>query len=309
MSRLSFPGNFLNRVLSIASCVSLSLLLGCSRTTGSGRVTSPPDLPPGQGPDAARAAPKTPKPRAAPTRGLSNVDRGWGNVRRALEGMGGADAVDSVRSIEMRGHSVRREGEGLAADWKITTRILFPDHYRQDIQILTSHVSIIVTPRDAFLLLQTDNSVPAVTPLPPEQRRDTDLAVLRSPLALLKTRSDPTFDAIFASEEDVGGAVVDDVDVLAGGESTRISIDRATGRITRIRYQRPSPDGQPSREMEVRYDDFRPVGGLVYPFRSNGLEQGKPVFTTTLESIDINEPLEPSLFRPPGGTAETPKGR
>jgi hypothetical protein len=194
-------------------------------------------------------------------------------------------------------------------DWKITTRILFPDHYRQDIQILASHVSIIVTPRDAFLLLQTDKSAPTLTPLPPEQRRDTELAVLRSPLALLKTRNDPTFDAIFIAEADVGGGVVDDVDVLAGGESTRVSIDRDTGRITRIRYQRRSSDGQPSREMEVRYGDFRPVSGLIYPFRSEGLERGEPVFTTILESVNVNEPLELSLFRPPGGTVETPKGR
>jgi hypothetical protein len=209
----------------------------------------------------------------------------------------------------MRGRSLRAEGEEAAAEWTITTRILFPDHYRQDLRLLANSFSIVVTPREAFLLFQAEGTAAASTPLSPEQRRETELAVMRSPLALLKTRSDTSFDPIFASEENLGGKVVDDVDVLAGGESTRISVDRETGRIVRIRYQRPGQNGQPSGEIDVRYDDFRPVDDLVYPFRSNGMEGGKPVFTTTIESITVNEPLQPSLFRRPEVSAETHGGR
>ncbi len=240
--------------------------------------------------DAVRNSAAPPSPALNSPSTSSSRARGWKIVVHALEGMGGAAAVDAVRSMELRGRSLRTGLDGRPVEVKTTTRILFPDRYRQDIETPTGALSVVIGPGGAFLVAPGDEGAPRGTPLPPEQRREVEISVMRNPLALLKTRRDQTFEAIFGGEEEVGGRPVELVQVLSGGVSTLLSVERETGRVVRLRFD----------ALEVLYSDFRPSGRLVYPFAAEGRSEGKTTMTTSLETILVNGAMPPSLFEPPG---------
>ncbi len=97
----------------------------------------------------------------------------------------------------------------------------------------------------------------------------------------------------------VGTGEAGEVEIIeflpAGGEVLRIRVDRATG----LPLSSESPDG--AHAMTVRYDDWRPVGGVLVSHRiTQWTGKGTLYATTTLEVMKVNGPIDDSLFEMPG---------
>ncbi len=214
--------------------------------------------------------------------------------------MGGAAVIDRIKSLEFRGRSVRRTAVGGENELQITTRIVFPDRYRQDISLPGGSLATILGPEGAFLVPSQGGSIP----LPEEQRLEIEMAIMRNPVALLKTRRDKTFMTLGAGSGESDGKRVELLTVLSGGESTTLSLDMQTGRIMRMRYTHRDAQAVEREMIEVIYSDFRPVDGLTYPFAAEGTVEGGVSFSNRLESLIINGAVDLSLFVPPPPSVE-----
>jgi len=118
---------------------------------------------------------------------------------------------------------------------------------------------------------------------------------MRTPVVLLKTRRDPTFEVFGAAR--AAEAAVEQVTVWSGGESTVLSLDPGTGRIVRLEYEMRAPGGASAERISISYSDFRDVDGLVHAFHSIGSRGDRPLFETWIEQVIVNEDVDPALFR------------
>ena len=78
-------------------------------------------------------------------------------------------------------------------------------------------------------------------------------------------------------------------------------LDAQTALLTRARSRRALHPGQAERVIEVVCDDFRPVAGVLYPFRSleRDLAAGEPLTVMRVDWMEANVPLADSAFAPP----------
>ncbi len=275
----------------------MSVEAACATRTGStapapAAVAASPSSDPGF--DAARGSPhSSPTPGAAPLPDAPSRDRGRLTLKRALEGMGGAGVVDRVRSFVLTGKTTRYLGtEGLTLELPVVTTIVFPRWYRQDLLGPTGTLSTILGPDGAYLVGEPGR--PPV-PIPGQQVSEIETALMRNPLALLKTRRDATFEVVESAP--APDTAVGQMIVLSGGESTLVSLEATTGRIVRIEYETRAPTGEKGVKLDIAYSDFREVNGLVYAFHISGVRNGQPVFVTQLEEVDVNKSVDPALFR------------
>src|SRR5262245_44332385 len=107
-------------------------------------------------------------------------------LKSALEAMGGAAAVDQVRSLELRG-SLEEAESGGSVRAALVERIVFPDRYRRDVTLASATISTLLTPDGGFLIGggQTRR-------FPHDETDRLEKEVMRNPVALLKTRRDQT---------------------------------------------------------------------------------------------------------------------
>jgi hypothetical protein len=71
------------------------------------------------------------------------------------------------------------------------------------------------------------------------------------------------------------------------------------GKVLKQSYAGENPmTGTPGR-LEVTYGDWRDVGGRQLSFKQTITIDGQPLATITVETIEVNPTLDPSLFEVP----------
>jgi hypothetical protein len=92
------------------------------------------------------------------------------------------------------------------------------------------------------------------------------------------------------------------VDVTqADGTAGSYYLDAQSGLLLRARSRRALHAGQPDRVIEVVYDDYRPVSGVLYPFRAleRDVATGEPLTVMRVDWMEANVPLGDSAFALP----------
>lgn len=242
-------------------------------------------------PQPAPSPQATPTPQPTPPPTAEQRKRGAALIDKAVRAMGGAAAVDKVKSLEIRARGTRRLPGGSDIEVQTTTRIVFPDRYRQDTTLPGGTVSTILGPLGAFLTIETAGALP----LPDEETATLKRTVRRNLVALLQARKEPSFSpAATLSGKEQG----DSVGVNVGGETLTLKLDPKTGHIREADFIGSSGAGAQGR-IVVNYSDYRPVDGLMYPFALSGTFDGQPSFDSKLDSVTVNPTLADALFMPP----------
>lgn len=127
-------------------------------------------------------------------------------------------------------------------------------------------------------------------------------------VALLRARADAGFTAAALPASMVDGVAVDRVRVRNGGVDVTLNLDKASGRVHSMTFTGRNIESEIG-EYTLVLSDYREVKGLRLPFSERALFNGAPdaFQTRTIQSIEINAPLDPALFQPPataGGPAE-----
>jgi hypothetical protein len=249
---------------------------------------------------ASGALAQGPPPAASPAP-AQDAEQGASLIARAVLGLGGAAAIDGIKTLELRGKGTRTAPSGLEVPIETTTRILYPDRFRQDIKITLAAIesvgaiATVVTDREAFLLAGGD----APQLLPEAQRAALAASFRRNLVTLLRSRKDPSFVAARTGAASIDATPVEVVRVGLAGETMSLAIDPATGRTLRLICANVSPGKGPSGELTILYSDFRQAGPIVYPFESTGTLDGKKVYESKLEAIVVDGPIDEALFTAP----------
>lgn len=216
--------------------------------------------------------------------------RGRALIEKAVEAAGGAARLDGLVSYQEKGTAGSRQG---TVGIKTALLMLFPGRTRLEQTYQFGTVATVVTPGGGFY----------VTPrgagdLLDVQRDAYEEQFMRGPLSILRARRDAEFAAVGAVK--VGDATVEQVDAAVGRVRVRLGIDPATGRILTLAYRGRGAGGAYGQIVRT-FSDFRAVGGLTLPFKTNGVFDGEadPTQTSTAESIIVNADVAPALFERP----------
>jgi hypothetical protein len=227
--------------------------------------------------------------------GPSARDEAQDRLRRALDGFGGAERVDRLRTMVIEATAVRSIGDTQTAV-RQRSYLQFPRQFRRELLLDGMTVASVVSPEGGFVL-----SALGVLPLPEENRVEIERNLARSPLSLLKGRRHESFTVIADGEGELEGKPVEYLQVLFVGDSSRLAIERETGRSLELTFtDRPlAAPAEQAQEVVIRYADFREIDGLVYPFHSIVTRGGEHLVSNRVESLQVDLPLDPALFAPP----------
>ena len=227
----------------------------------------------------------------APTGSDADAAAGRVWIDKAVEALGGAKALDGVRTYVARfDQPGSSPGLSLTTEWSVR----FPDDIRRH-----RHYggrwpeTAVVTATDGFL-----RSGDGVETMHAAGRRELRRAFARTPFALLRARTRDDFRAFLRGEREIGGTGVAEVEVGTGGVVALLRIERATGRLHSF-VVRGRGRGGAFTAIDDALSDERPVGPLKLAFHRDPRAGGVSLIAggLTFSSIAVDEVLADDLFR------------
>ena len=113
-------------------------------------------------------------------------------------------------------------------------------------------------------------------------------------------RSNDTFTAAALPASTVNGVAVNRVRIKNGPVDVTLNLDKSSGQVHSISFTGRNMDAEIG-EYTLLLADYRDVSGLRLPFAERALFNGAPddFLTRTIQSIEVNAPLDAALFQPP----------
>ena len=223
------------------------------------------------------AAPKSP-----PTAEM--VKRGQDLIAKAVEALGGSklDQLVSLQRKDLRGNDVKN-----------TLLLAFPDSLRLETVRPNFTLVSVVTPSDSFVVVNN-----SARPMPDANRALIYNELNHELIVLFRARNRSEFKVWAAGNDRVGEAAVERLDVELPGFATTLGIDPKTGRVLSQTYRGRGLGGVLG-EIVINYSDFRPVEGLLLPFKMNATFDGQPfpALSATIETATINGQFDPASFK------------
>lgn len=230
---------------------------------------------------------------APPAGSAADEEKARGLLSQALEGFGGAAAVDAVSSLHTKLKVVYHRGPREVVGTNEAV-VGFPDRYRFVESWGAWQGGHGFAGGDGFRFSGAE-----AWPV-----RSAELAAMRrdlyhEPLVLLKLRGETGFKAVAAGPGKVGDTAVELVDVGLSGVTTRLAVDPKSGRVLEASFRGRTPKGLG--QVSKTFSDFRKQNGLTLPhaivIRYDGGPPADPGLT--VESVTTNGALDPALFRLP----------
>jgi hypothetical protein len=259
-------------------------------------LTIPP--PPGAAPSGASASGGKPATPAGGSGGPAAADaraKGQALIAKAVDGMGGAAAVDGLKSYVSDGTMTVQTPQG---DMTLQTKetMVPPDRFRQDLTTPMGQMTLMIAGREGVMVTPQGEQ-----PMPASMLEQADEQLARVPVLLLRHRAEPGIAATAAGDGKNGDAATTLVTVVFKGKTTTLGLDPQNGRIVTISFRGPGPDGVPG-DIVHTFSDFRAVGGLTLPHKQSTTINGQPSASGTVTKATINEPVDVALWKRKGAT-------
>jgi predicted Zn-dependent peptidase/outer membrane lipoprotein-sorting protein len=218
--------------------------------------------------------------------------RGGELIAKAVEFMGGAEAIAAVEGMDMKSKMELKAPQGSMV---VQTHAIIhlPNHVRWEIAAPFGTLVRVYDGEKAFL--QTPQGT---QPLGESQLKDLKDGLLRLPLILLSHHDAEDFQAFAQGAGEVEGKVVERVYVKLGDVEQTLGIDPETGAILSVEYRGPGLAGTPGDLRQV-LSDFREVGDLRLAFASEGTFDGQPMADAEIVSLELNPEVDEALFEMP----------
>jgi len=227
-------------------------------------------------------------------------------LAKVIKALGGSQKIDGLTSyVDVHKATVKlpQGDQEVSGRWTIEfingcEDVKFPDRIREEVTAdgpqgarLTVRV---YAPGNSFTVDQS-----RVHSMTEKRRLEWMMSLQRHPLMLLRARAQPGFRAAAAGKSRVDGRAVHLLLVELNGMSLTLGIDAARWRILTVSfYDKDWFTGIPG-QFVVRYSDYRPVAGLVLPFRHDYYCDGRLLMRGILDSITLNQKIDPKLYEKP----------
>jgi hypothetical protein len=260
-------------------CVALSLAVAQAAAAQS----APPAAPAAASPAPPPYTPSAPDPV-----------RGAALLKKAVAGHGGAAAIDGIKTLELTGTSGRQMPGQEPMQMASHTHMRLPSLYRNELMTQAGPIATLLNAQGAYILLNG-----GALPLPEGEAVALRATANRNLMVLLRTRGPKEMTVARVGTAQLPEGAIEMVEMDVAGQKTILGIDPATGLVRQAIYSMPM--GAATTKVVATYSDYRTLSnGARYPFKSDGTVDGKPVFTSRLDKVDVNGALPESLFTPPG---------
>jgi zinc protease len=217
--------------------------------------------------------------------------RGAALLERAVEAVGGAERLASVRSLRRVGSAVASTPQG-EMQLELRELTVYPDRMRQEMTLPFGTMSTVVTADGGFMV-----SPQGVQDLPDSRLAEARKSMRRQLLPLLRASLDEGFEAVALGAAEVDGREVETVQVSLAGDMVLLAIAGDNGDVLAMTF-RGSGFGATG-EIRHVFSDFREVDGLRLPFQTTSTFEGEPYIAATASEIEIDGTVEEGSFERP----------
>lgn len=251
-------------------------------------------------PSASPAASATPPAAASPSPVpppyvASSPDPGRGSelLKKAVGAHGGAAAIDAVRRLELKGFSGRITPGQDPVEMSSQTQMVIPGLYRHELVTKAGPIATLLNRDGAFVILSGSSVA-----LPDAEAAALRATANRNLMVLLRTRDPKERRVARVGSARLPEGEVEMVELELSGQKTVLGVDPRTGLVRQAIYTMPMAGV--AAQVVATYSDYRPLSnGAKYPFKSVGTVDGKPVFSSRLETVVVNGAIDEKLFALP----------
>jgi zinc protease len=221
--------------------------------------------------------------------------KGQALLAKAVDGFGGAAALDGIKSYVAEGQTTVKTPQG---EFTLQTKetLVLPDRFRQDMTLPMGQMAVVMAGPEAFMITPQGEQ-----PMPASMRQQVDDQLAHVPVLLLRQRTQPGFEAVAAGEGKSGDTTTALLAVTFKGRTSTLGIDPQSGRVVSVAFRGAGPDGVPG-DMVQTFTDFRPAGGVTLPFAQTTAMNGETNATSTLTAVTINAAVDEALWKRKGAT-------
>ncbi len=228
--------------------------------------------------------------RGEVVRSAANVEAGAALVAKAGSAVGGGNTqVEAVSasydlSLKMGGQSMQ-----------LVTEVTFqmPDKVHTTIKTPMGDQVIVLNGKEGYQMAGGQSQ-----PLGGDRVQDSLKQLPRDLLVLATHYGNAGFEAVATGESEVNGAACTDVSVVYMEAESRICID-GDGTVLRQAYQGKHPlQGTPGL-IEVVFENYEEVDGMMVPKVRTMNFDGQEVMKMSLKTMDINPELDQAMFAKP----------
>jgi hypothetical protein len=235
--------------------------------------------------------PPPPDTRPQVEKTASNVASGADLLARAAGALL-AGKAGTIRSVQAGATVVVSMG-GQSMSLGQETSFILPDRIR--VSVSTPMGQQVVTINGSAGVMEAGGRS---APVPGEMVESSVRDLNRELLVVLDNAEDPELEAVAAGSDEVDGAACEIVSVTFNGTESRLCVDEA-GTVLKQSYQgKHMFQGTPGL-VEVRFSEYGDVDGRRLPRRQEIRFEGELLATVTVDSLEINAELDPSLFELP----------
>ncbi len=217
----------------------------------------------------------------APTGTPEQAQRASVVLEKAIAAVGGPERLRDLAAVQER-RKISGESGGTPYSYTETIQLGFPESIRVIDDFGGSTYGWALEPAGAVLLEKGE-----ATPTEPSVTEFVRREYYRHPLALLEAWQRGAATAFARGPARANETALERVTMHAGGATTTLGIDPATGRVVEASYRGRITRG--ISEAELRYSDFRDVDGILVPFRIDRWANGAPLTQPGLaiESVEV----------------------
>ena len=221
--------------------------------------------------------------------------KGQALLAKAVDALGGAAALDGVKSYAANGQTTVKTPQG---EFTLQTKetLALPDCFRQELTLPMGQMTVVIAGPEAFMITpQGEQAMPA------SMREQAENQLAHVPMLLLRQRTQPGFEAVAAGEGKSGDTATALLAITFKGRTSTLGIDPQTGRVLTVSFRGSGPDGVPADTVQT-FSDFRPTGGLTLPFAQSTSLNGEAYATSTVSAVTVNAAVDEALWKRKGAT-------
>lgn len=288
------PSGGLPSVTLSITLIILVLTISGAMGPGARAQTTPDETPAPTAPLAAPPGVRMLGGPAAQSATAAELSAGRKRIEAIIEAVGGPQVLDRIRTLKIESQVRQNIAADRHVDYRVTTWVEFPNRFRRRATSNAGTMVTVVTPEESFVIVGD-----ALFPLSDYDRFRLEESILHHPIALLKTRHDETFMVLIQDTDDAAASHPQRIKTWVMGKATTLVVDRASDRILGVEYEMASESAGAAQEVSVDFNEFRAVGGILFPHQATMTVDGREVSVSNITVIEFNRSFDPTLFRKP----------
>jgi zinc protease len=226
---------------------------------------------------------------SAPAAGPANSPEAKALLAKAIDALGGAAKLQSVKSLHRvtTDNRVTPMGE---IPITVDATVVFPDQLRQSMQTPQGDITIVATPTTGFMA-----SPAGAQDMPASLKQQLQGELKKNMIYVAQHANDVS--VALGGKQKVGDVDAQALEITSGGAKVTWFVDPASGRILRTQSQQDTPQGPA--DVVVDLSDWKPVEGILFPFTSKSMQNGQLSSSGTVKEIQVNPTVDPKLFEKP----------